>query len=157
MVQWYRNEKLIDHFTCALLINYLLLHGRIYITSHRLIFHSYFNSTNLFFGETVLSIPQKDIQSIEKRKNAYFFDNSIQIQTINGNLFFTSFLHRDNCFELINTRLIQLPSATAGEDSAEVQKYVPRTTNKLPLADAARGDPCIQINAETVRRESIKS
>jgi hypothetical protein len=67
----------------------------------RLCFHSYFNTANLFFGTTFLQIPKKDIIKAEKRYNAKIFDNSVSITTINGEVFFTSFLSRDIAYKQI--------------------------------------------------------
>lgn len=55
----------------------MLLQGRLYLTTKRLFFHSPFNSNNLFFGETMLNIPRQDVSTIEKKTNAYIFDNSL--------------------------------------------------------------------------------
>jgi hypothetical protein len=62
----------------------IILTGRIYITSHRICFHSKFNPSTVFFGETFIQIPKKDVKKIEKRYNAIFFDNSISMTTVNG-------------------------------------------------------------------------
>lgn len=77
------NENLISSFACAL-SEKIQLQGRLYITNKRLFFHSNFNSSNLFFGDTVLNIPKADILSIQKRTNAFIFDNSISVLTPKG-------------------------------------------------------------------------
>jgi len=43
------NEVLINSYVCALVDN-ILLQGKLYLTSHKLCFHSYFNKSNIFFG-----------------------------------------------------------------------------------------------------------
>lgn len=71
------DEQLIDSFACAV-SRKILLQGRLYITNKRLCFHSFFNNKLIFFGkDTKLTIPYDDIMSIEKRINAFVFDNSI--------------------------------------------------------------------------------
>eukprot|EP00347_Sterkiella_histriomuscorum_P017285 403349970 len=82
----------------------ILIQGRIYITNKRLVFHSCFNEKTIFFGkDTKLAFFFTDIKQLEKQYNAKVFDNSIAIQTHdNGEFFFTSFVHRDACFDLIN-------------------------------------------------------
>jgi hypothetical protein len=66
-----------------------------------LFFHSRFNSSNIFFGKTKLEIPRSDIKKIEKKYNAIIFDNSISITTLNGEIFFTSIVSRDQAYDLI--------------------------------------------------------
>ncbi|CAK57382.1 unnamed protein product (macronuclear) [Paramecium tetraurelia] len=94
------NEILIASFACAL-SEKIQLQGRLYITNKRLFFHSSFNSNNLFFGDTILNIPKQDIMCIQKRANAYIFDNSISIFTPKGQLFFATFFQRDIAYDLI--------------------------------------------------------
>jgi len=66
-----------------------------------------FNTKLLFFGkETKLTIPMDDILSLEKRINAYVFDNSIAVITKNEKeTFFTSFFKRDKAFEIMKETL----------------------------------------------------
>ncbi|EAR96189.2 GRAM domain protein (macronuclear) [Tetrahymena thermophila SB210] len=98
------NEQPIDTFNCAF-SHKILLQGKMYIFADRIGFHSYFNSQS-FVGDTALSIPYIDIIRIDKRKNALIFDNSIAVITQRGELFFTSYVQRDNCYKLI-TYLMQ--------------------------------------------------
>ena len=95
-----QDEKYVSNFTCGLCDN-IIISGRLYITTHQLFFHSRFNSSNIFFGDTKLEIPRTDIKKIEKKYNAIIFDNSISITTVNGEIFFTSFVSRDHAFDLI--------------------------------------------------------
>lgn len=87
-------------FTCGMSDN-IILQGRLFITNYRLCFYSKFNTSNIFFGETFIQIPKKDIKKIEKRTNAIVFDNSISITTVNGEVFLTSFFSRNEAFDLI--------------------------------------------------------
>lgn len=79
----------------------IILSGRLFITNERLCFYSKFNPKNVFFGETFIDIPKKDIKKIEKRFNAVIFDNSISITTVNGEIFFTSFFSRNEAYDMI--------------------------------------------------------
>ncbi|KAL4495526.1 hypothetical protein ABPG72_020267 [Tetrahymena utriculariae] len=97
-------EQPIDTFNCAF-SHKILLQGKMYIFGDRIGFYSYFNSQS-FVGDTALSIPYIDIIRIDKSKNALIFDNSIAIITQRGELFFTSYVQRDNCYKLI-TYLMQ--------------------------------------------------
>jgi hypothetical protein len=60
------------------------LTGRLFITNQRLCFHSKFNPNNVFFGDTFIQIPKKDMLKVEKRQNAIIFNNSISVTTVNG-------------------------------------------------------------------------
>lgn len=82
-VNFLPDEKYFKSFSCAL-SDKILLSGRVYITNKRICFHSSFNPNNVFFGDTFLQIPKKDVKKIEKRFNAIVFDNSISITTVNG-------------------------------------------------------------------------
>jgi len=42
-------EEIKDSFACASRLK-ILLQGRMYITDKRIVFHSYFNDKNVFFG-----------------------------------------------------------------------------------------------------------
>lgn len=93
-------------FTCAL-ANKILLQGRLYITTKRLCFHSYFNKYTLFGRETKVIVPLNEIKKIEKRYNAVIFDNSIAVLTKETELFFTSFVFRDQAYALMQKLLNQ--------------------------------------------------
>jgi hypothetical protein len=81
----------------------ILLQGKLYITTHRLCFYSSFNPypSRAFFGGLFIQIPIKDIVSLEKRKNGIFFDNSIAVTTVKGEMLLTSFLKRNAAYMLI--------------------------------------------------------
>ena len=98
------DEKYIDSFYCAWEDSIQLV-GRMYVTSQKLIFKSHFNGRNIFFDDTILKIPLRDIIKIEKKKNAIIFDNSLLITTIKANLFFASFVYRDKAYTLIHNQL----------------------------------------------------
>jgi hypothetical protein len=83
-----------------------LLQGKIFITNKALRFHSYFNAKTFLGKETKIQVPLKNISKIEKKHNALIFDNSIKVTTKdNKTLFFTSFVHRDNAFDILNKHL----------------------------------------------------
>jgi len=82
-INFVEGEEIIRTFSCAL-ADKIILQGRLYVTNLRLCFFSKFNTSNVFFGETLIQVPTKDIMRLEKRKNGIFFDNSISITTIKG-------------------------------------------------------------------------
>jgi len=92
----------INNFSCAL-SDKILLQGTLYITNKKLVFYSWFNSTNLF-GTTLIEIPKNDILDVTKQYNM-IFDNSLEVQTRNVNFFITSFLYRDRCYALIRENI----------------------------------------------------
>lgn len=81
----------------------IILQGKLHITSHRLCFSSKFNADNVFFGGTFIQVPLKDLLTLEKRKNGIFFDNSISLTTKNGEIFLTSFMRRNEAFDLLSS------------------------------------------------------
>ena len=97
------NEELLENYVCTL-VDKILLQGKLYITHKRLAFNSYFNS-NTLFGDTIVVIPIKDIQDIEKTYGVFNHQNTLHIHTTKGILTFTSFSNRDRAFNLINNIL----------------------------------------------------
>lgn len=98
------NEKIYNSFSCGL-SSTILLQGKIYVTSKKIVFSSWFNASTLF-GKTLIEIPLLDIVDINKKKNL-LFDNSILIQTKNSEFYFTSFVNnRGECFNNIREALI---------------------------------------------------
>ena len=97
-----QGENIIDNFNCALK-DKILLQGKFIITNKRIWFRSYFNTVTLF-GKTTIMIPLNDIISIEK-KYYLALDNSIEVKTEKVSYFFTNYLSRDNCFDLLQQQL----------------------------------------------------
>ena len=62
-IVFYASEKYVKSYSCAL-SDKVLLTGRLFITSHRLVFYSKFNRNTVFFGETFIEIPKNDIKKI---------------------------------------------------------------------------------------------
>ena len=56
-------EEYSKSFSCAF-YDKIILQGRIYITNHRVCFHSKFNPNTVFFGETFIQVPKKDITKV---------------------------------------------------------------------------------------------
>jgi hypothetical protein len=98
------NEIMIRSFNCALL-GKILLQGKCYISNEAIYFYSVFNDRNLIKKgtPTKLRIPYDNIMKIEKAYNAKIFDNSIRItlKEENKRVFLTSFINRNNCYNLI--------------------------------------------------------
>ena len=97
-----KGENIIDKFNCALK-DKILLQGKFFITNKRIWFRSLFNTSTLF-GKTTIMIPLSDIVSIEK-KPYLALDNSIEVKTEKVSYFFTNYLSRDNCFNLLQEEL----------------------------------------------------
>ena len=97
-------EKKIESFNCALK-DKILLQGKLNITNKKIEFTSLFNPVTLF-GKTVIIIPYKDIIEIEKKYNLGL-DNSINIKTEKVSHFFTNFLSRDRCYNLLRNQMDQ--------------------------------------------------
>jgi hypothetical protein len=73
-------EKVLESYACALSLK-ILIQGRLYVTTKRLLFHSYFNDKTLFGKETKIQILFSDVSRVEKKTNAMVFDNSISVFT----------------------------------------------------------------------------
>ena len=100
--QFEKDENILDNFNCALK-DKILLQGKFFITNKRIWFKSLFNA-NTLFGKTIIMIPLKDIISIEKQ-SYLALDNSIVVETEKVSYFFTNYLSRDNCFDLLQEEL----------------------------------------------------
>lgn len=94
------DEILIDSFLCAL-INKILIQGELYLTPSKMIFHSPFNSRTLF-GETVIIMEYHNINYIDKTHGVFGLQNSIYIETQSEEFTFTSFLFRDQAYNVMN-------------------------------------------------------
>jgi hypothetical protein len=94
------NETLINNYSCAY-ADKILMQGKLYVTSKKVAFRSMFNNKT-FFGTTKLIIPIEEIERVEKKYNLLIFDNSLQIVTKKSKLFFTSFVSRDQCYNVIS-------------------------------------------------------
>lgn len=89
------SERLVDDYLCALRKR-ILLQGRMYVFEHHLAFYA-----NIFGYVKTKCIAFSEITAIKKRKN-YGFPNSIEIMWLGGQReFFTSFLSRDDAYELL--------------------------------------------------------
>ena len=97
-----QGETIIDDFNCALK-DKILLQGKFFITNKRIWFRSLFNPYTLF-GKTIIMIPLSDITSIEKKYHLAL-DNSIEVKTEKVSYFFTNYLSRDNCYDLLQEEL----------------------------------------------------
>ena len=96
-----------DEFNCGYSGN-IVVTGKIYITNKRLCFYSPFNDKNIFFQSTFIQIPKDQILKIQKKHNAKIFDNSIEITKTNlETLFFTSFVSRNQCYNLMVSNLLE--------------------------------------------------
>ncbi|KAI8064409.1 hypothetical protein BC940DRAFT_260124 [Gongronella butleri] len=89
------DEVLLEDFGCAL-HKEILVQGRLYISENYLCFNA-----NIFGWVTNLVIAFEDIVDIEKRTTALVIPNAIQVSTQSSKHFFTSFLSRDQAWDLM--------------------------------------------------------
>ena len=113
------DETLVDSFSCAYKEK-ILLQGKLFITTKKIVFDSLFNSSTIFGkGGTKLVIPLEDIESVNKKSNLKIFKNSIEIKTIKTSLFFTSFLFRDKCYEILLAQINEIKQKMQCKQGAE--------------------------------------
>ena len=99
-------EPVVASFLCAY-IDGILLQGKMYITASLVAFYSHFNNSTIIGRETVITIPVLSIEKINKLRTAFIFDNSLSILTDKQEFFFTSFISRDEAFQILS-KLISL-------------------------------------------------
>jgi len=74
----------------------ILLQGRLYVTTFRLCFHSYFNDNTLFGRETRIVVPKELVENVEQK------GYSIIIILKEGNpLTFASFMAREEALKTL--------------------------------------------------------
>ncbi|KAH9623802.1 hypothetical protein KSS87_011617 [Heliosperma pusillum] len=89
------DEVLVQDFNCAAQEN-ILLQGHMYVFGKYICFYS-----NIFGFELKKIIPFQDVTSVQRAKTAGIFPNAIEIAAAGKKHFFTSFLSRDEAFNLI--------------------------------------------------------
>ncbi|XP_059313012.1 protein VASCULAR ASSOCIATED DEATH 1, chloroplastic [Lycium ferocissimum] len=95
------DEVLVQDFNCALQESFLL-QGHMYLFGHNICFYS-----NLFGFETKKIIPFHEITAVRRAKAAAIFPTAIEIVAGGKKYFFTSFLSRDEAFNLISDGWLQ--------------------------------------------------
>jgi hypothetical protein len=88
------DEIVKSNYSCAL-SDKILLQGKLYLTSKKVVFYSWFNNSTLF-GKTLIEIPNDDIVSYNKKGNI-IFDNELVIKTKTASFTFASFIGREKC------------------------------------------------------------
>lgn len=89
-------DYLIEDYGCALQRE-ILIQGRLYVSENHVCFHA-----NIFGWITDLTIPMTEIITMEKRMTAFVIPNAIQIMSQSAKYTFTSFLSRDNTWEVLH-------------------------------------------------------
>ncbi|XP_060218984.1 protein VASCULAR ASSOCIATED DEATH 1, chloroplastic isoform X2 [Lycium barbarum] len=105
------DEVLVQDFNCALQESFLL-QGHMYLFGHNICFYS-----NLFGFETKKIIPFHEITAVRRAKAAAIFPTAIEIVAGGKKYFFTSFLSRDEAFNLISG----LQHNGAAEESTDLE------------------------------------
>eukprot|EP00005_Dracoamoeba_jomungandri_P004930 CAMPEP_0174254354 /NCGR_PEP_ID=MMETSP0439-20130205/3694_1 /TAXON_ID=0 /ORGANISM="Stereomyxa ramosa, Strain Chinc5" /LENGTH=953 /DNA_ID=CAMNT_0015335901 /DNA_START=16 /DNA_END=2877 /DNA_ORIENTATION=+ len=87
------DEAVIEDYSCAYAADKILYHGRMYITTNYICFHSQ------IFKKTIKIVPFKEISDISKRNTALVIPNAIEIVTRTGKEhLFASFMHREQAY-----------------------------------------------------------
>ena len=144
-----KGENIIDKFHCALK-DKILLQGKFIITNKRIWFKSIFNSSTLF-GRTTLMIPLIDIVSIEK-KPYLALDNSIEVKTEKVSYFFTNYLSRDNCYNLVQQELNKINKDKSSKKNLSISPELNAKSNNIFPEDKKTAS----FNEETVKKNLMK-
>jgi hypothetical protein len=123
-----QGEIILDNYNCALK-DKILLQGKFFITNKRIWFRSLFNPSTLF-GKTTIMIPLADIISIEK-KYYLALDNSIEVKTEKVSYFFTNYLSRDECYDLLQEELNKIIQTKSYKSNTK-RKYSETTILRPP-------------------------
>ncbi|KAJ3215087.1 Palmitoyltransferase zdhhc14 [Clydaea vesicula] len=124
-------ERLVANFICAL-NDWILLQGRMFLTENYLCFKA---------PNTTLIIPLRSINNLRKRKLGGFIKNSISFELNEKEYFFTSFLSRDETFDVIN-KLIS-SSKTESDMEPEEQTFINEEENSFQMNE----------NSDTIKRK----
>lgn len=129
----------------------LLLQGKLYLTTHKIVFFSWFNKSTLF-GKSVISIPKEDIISVEKKENL-LFSNMIEVKTKKAVFLFCSLASRDECYYRLRNLCFNeaLPEGLTLDDSSPKNSTEINFTldeSKLP-SNAKLNIITNQINSES--------
>ncbi|KAH9926399.1 uncharacterized protein B0H18DRAFT_876366 [Fomitopsis serialis] len=113
-------DYLIEDYGCALQRE-ILIQGRLYVSENHLCFHA-----NIFGWITDLCIPMYDVTALEKRMTAFVIPNAILVTTTQQKYTFTSFLSRDNTYDVIyNVWRLARPGASSALPSPRGSLDIP--------------------------------
>jgi len=89
-------ESLVDDLACGFHSN-IMVQGRLYFTPRHICFYSSLWGT---IDNKVIA-PWRNVTAIEKRMQAIFFSNAIEIKKTDGEWFLGSFVRRDAAYDLL--------------------------------------------------------
>eukprot|EP00042_Codosiga_hollandica_P051624 m.636916 g.636916 ORF g.636916 m.636916 type:complete len:667 (-) comp58315_c0_seq1:72-2072(-) len=90
-------EPLLDDFSCALVKDRLLVHGRMYVSPNYIAFYS-----SIFGWETNLVLRCLEITEVKKEKTAYLIPNAVQLVTSEAKYLFSSFVSRSMAYRCLS-------------------------------------------------------
>ena len=144
------DEFILDDFSCAAKLK-ILIQGSIYVSNKALYFYSRFNDANILFGKkTKLKILLSDIVMMKKDCQLGIFDNTIKFKLKNSlKMTLTSFLNRDECFNLIWALWIKLKGVEIDPQTVENQSQESSESFQLSV----EGSPDKEINESITASE----
>uniref|UniRef100_A0A7N0V7A5 VASt domain-containing protein n=2 Tax=Kalanchoe fedtschenkoi TaxID=63787 RepID=A0A7N0V7A5_KALFE len=136
------DEFLIQDFNCALQESFLI-QGHLYVFHRYICFYS-----NIFGFETKKTISLEEITCIRRAKAAGIFPTAIEIDTGDRKLFFTSFLSRDEAFNLLNDLWLQHGTAAvlAGDQPALLSSLSNQSIQSLGIENVGNSDSSIDYD-----------
>jgi hypothetical protein len=128
------DETVKSSYSCAL-ADKILLQGKLYLTTKKVVFYSWFNNSTLF-GKTLIEIPKDDIVSFKKKERNILFDNELIIETKGSAFHFASFVNRHNCLvemqELYTNALMNRTDTSIDGDTMALDDRA-RSCSQVPV------------------------
>ncbi|RKO83750.1 hypothetical protein BDK51DRAFT_38831, partial [Blyttiomyces helicus] len=108
----------------------VLWQGKIYFTTSHLCF-----SGRIFAKEVKVVLRFRDVTRIEKKNTAKFFPNAIRVSVGEARYVFSSFLKRDDAFNIMNDLWRTVISPLSDEERAHLAEISmrPSTTDPVPI------------------------
>ncbi|KAJ2684299.1 GTPase activating protein (GAP) [Coemansia spiralis] len=94
-----RSENLVTYYSCALMKNFMLHQGWLYLSEHYFCFYSY-----MFGSEKKIIFELRDIKDLAKSKSmGGVRDDAIEVVTRDGSRYaFSNLFHRDETFDMLS-------------------------------------------------------
>mmetsp|Transcript_23798 Transcript_23798/g.33314 ORF Transcript_23798/g.33314 Transcript_23798/m.33314 type:complete len:844 (-) Transcript_23798:116-2647(-) len=144
-----RSERLQNYYSCAY-HKKILLQGRLYLSRNYLCFYS-----NVFGYETKVIISMADVLTVEKKNTALVIPNAIQVDALQTQYFFASFMSRDQAFDNIQDAVREYQQSLASLPTSIYRG--PETKDKLISTSERDADDDFSGEDESLEEEAFPS